>query len=582
MPRPSSRFAWLLGASLTVVVAGPHGPAMAQTAAAGTADPAGESLFAPAPAGGGFGTGFRPGSAVAPAVEGRTTFRTAAGEDAPGGTAPGGTAPGGGKATATSRPTGFDSKNTRRPGPPPPLTQRQKEAARLRAAPQPLPLVRGTNPATTPVTVPPRLTRRGAPGLDSTSRFNVPITAAIPRRGPPLPEDPYAPLGVRVGAFTLRPAIEVSTGYDSNPTRISGLPGSALTTVSPELLIRSNWQRHALDADLRGTYTWYGQTYPLVINAPGTAVSQATPEIIDRPTVDSRVRGRFDVDSLSRFEGEGRVVVSTDNPGTPNVQTGLKRFPLVTTVGATFGYTQQFNRLEVTGKTLIDHQQYQDSELLNGATLSNADREYNQYGGALRVSYELKPGLRPFVETSADTRVHSQKIDRNGFDRDSGGWAVKAGTTFEFSRKLVGEASLGWLWRVYEDPRLTTIDGLTIDAALTYTASELTTAKLIATSRAAEIIVPGLSGVFSRDVGLQVDHSFRRWLIGTAKIGTGIDDYFGSPRLDHRYYVSFAMLYKLSREIQFKTEVRHDWLRSNLPNVDWDATLVTVGVRLQR
>ena len=67
-----------------------------------------------------------------------------------------------------------------------------------------------------------------------------------------------------------------------------------------------------------------------------------------------------------------------------------------------------------------------------------------------------------------------------------------------------------------------------------------------------------------------------------AEIGTGIDDYFGSPRLDHRYYVSFAMLYKLSREIQFKTEVRHDWLRSNLPNVDWDATLVTVGVRLQR
>ncbi|RAI31992.1 hypothetical protein CH340_16890, partial [Rhodoplanes serenus] len=107
VPRPSSCFAWLLGASLTVVVAGPHGPAMAQTAAAGTADPAGESLFAPAPAGGGFGTGFRPGSAVAPAADGRTTFRTAAGEDAPGGTAPGGTAPGGGKATATSRPTGF-------------------------------------------------------------------------------------------------------------------------------------------------------------------------------------------------------------------------------------------------------------------------------------------------------------------------------------------------------------------------------------------------------------------------------------------------------------------------------------------
>ena len=32
-------------------------------------------------------------------------------------------------------------------------------------------------------------------------------------------EDPFAPVGVNVGAFTLRPAIEVYAGRDSNPAR---------------------------------------------------------------------------------------------------------------------------------------------------------------------------------------------------------------------------------------------------------------------------------------------------------------------------------------------------------------------------
>lgn len=567
----------MLGSGVMVgagLFASSFSPAFAQTQPA-TPDPAAAEqpgLFSPAPAGGDLLTpGFRPGSATAASEDGRTVFRTGTNDTAPPGSGP-----------ATTAATGFDSKNTRKPRVPQSLTQRQQEAARLRKAPQPATLVPGTNPAATPLVVPGRFRRRGGPDVDQTSRLNVPVTAVIPRRFPRVADDPFAPLGVRVGAFTLRPAIEIKSGYDTNPTRVAGLAGSGLTQVSPELLIRSDWQRHALNADLRGSYTWYGQNYGLVVDNPGTVSSSTTPENIDRPTMDSRVNGRFDVSSLSRFEGEARAVISTDAPGSPNVQTGLKYFPLVTTVGATLGYVQQFNRLEVTAKSIVDHQMYTDSHYVNGMTASNGDREYNQYGGSFRLGYELKPGLKPFVETGANTRIHTTKVDRNGYDRDSTGTFAKAGTTFEFSSKLVGEASLGWLWRFYVDPALTDMSGWTIDAALTYTASDLTTVKLIGTTYASEIIVPGVSGVFNRDVALQVDHAFRRWLIGTVRFGTGIDDYVGSDRLDHRYFMSFAMLYKLSREIQLKSEVRQDWLNSNQPGLNWNATQVTMGVRLQR
>jgi hypothetical protein len=36
-----------------------------------------------------------------------------------------------------------------------------------------------------------------------------------------------------------------------------------------------------------------------------------------------------------------------------------------------------------------------------------------------------------------------------------------------------------------------------------------------------------VSGTLTRDFTLQADHSFRRWLIGTLKVGYGLDDYEG-------------------------------------------------------
>ena len=73
--------------------------------------------------------------------------------------------------------------------------------------------------------------------------------------------------------------------------------------------------------------------------------------------------------------------------------------------------------------------------------------------------------------------------------------------------------------RKYEDPNLADLKGFTIDGSLAWQATGLTTATLTASSRAEETILAGVSGAFRRDVGVTVDHAFRRWLIGTVKLG---------------------------------------------------------------
>lgn len=428
-----------------------------------------------------------------------------------------------------------------------------------------------TNPPPAAMILPARLSRRGAPVRETISGFNVPATMLMPRRLPRALEDPFAPVGVKAGAFLLRPAIEFTAGHDSNPAHTQANRASSFVVVAPELQVRSDWQRHALDADLRGSYSAFNNHF-----------DPDAPQILDRPNIDSKVRGRLDVNSLSRIDLEGRFLLSTDNPGSPDLQNGLRRFSLVTTVGSTVGYAHRFNRVEIAVKGSIDRSAYQPSTLVNGVVTSNADRDYDQYAGAMRASYDLLPGVKPFVEAGADTRLHDLPLDRTGSERDSHGQYAKAGSTFDFMRSLTGEFSAGYLLREYKDPTLPDLGGITADASLIWTATPLTIVTLTARSSADETIVAGVSGTFRRDFGLQVDHAFRRWLIGTVKVTYGIDDYIGSDRLDHRHSVSAGLLYKANRNLYFKGEIRRDWLRSTVDGADWNANTVLVGVRLQR
>lgn len=405
-----------------------------------------------------------------------------------------------------------------------------------------------------------------------------------PRRRLKPDDDPFANVGFHTGTFLTKAAVELWGGYNTNPGRMNEPKGSGFYTVAPELLIASDWERHSLIADLRGSFTGYGTTFPPTFDCnctPPVPVASPVPTNIDTPSFNGKISGRIDASRDTRINTELRMRVFTDNPGSPNIQAGLSKYPLATTVGGTAGIEHDFNRLQVSVAGLADRTTYQESKLTDGSTFTNDDRNFNQFGGLARVSYDLMPGLKPFGEVQGDARLHDVKADRSGYLRDSNGGYVKAGTTFEFSRLLTGEAAVGYSLRTYQDPRLTDMKGLLTSASLIWTASGLTTVTLAATSSIDETTLPGVSGVISRDYSLQVDHAFRRWLIGTAKVGTGTSDYDGT-RFDRRYFVEGDLVYKLSRTFQLKAQVRHDWLDSSVNGASSAATVVMLGIRVQR
>ena len=477
--------------------------------------------------------------------------------------------------------TGFDSTNARK--------AKGKAKAKPRAATAPGPAApMSASRYQKPATDSGRGAYAAAPGSPPVE-FGPIQRPPKKRKAHTEPDDPYAALGLRVGSFTLYPAIELIAGHDSNISRSTTPKGASLYTIAPELQAQSNWSVHELKGELRGSYTGY---------------SPDTEPTLSRPNVNGKLDGRIDVTKLTRIDLGGRVLVSTDDPGSPNLPAGLAKLPIFTTYGSSVGLGQKFNRFDLSLKGDAERTAYQDSTLIDGSTASNKDRNYNQYGAILRGGYELMPGVMPFVEVGIDTRRHDLPTDILGYQRNSKGVTGRIGSTFTMRGSLTGEISAGYAQRTYNDPRLDKISGLIGDASLIWTTNALTTVKFTAKSSIGESTIPGVSGILYRDVGLQVDHSFRRWLIGSLKLGFGLDSYKGAnvdpsivvdlcdcvvstpggtaaDRVDKRFTAGLGLTYKLNRSMQIKSEFRQEWLRSNVSGADYTASIFLLGLRFQ-
>jgi hypothetical protein len=468
--------------------------------------------------------------------------------------------------------TGFNSANTKRSATPPP-TGAAAERRTAPGLPAPFtPLTPAKPVATTAVQAPASTSAPATSAFAQSGRPGQPPVQVGAQPRPPRPKkkepplDPYDPLGYRQGGLLYYPAIELIAGYDSNPEREPNGSGAKVFTVAPELKVRSDWTRHEFKADLRGSYNWY---------SPDEVPS------LNRPYVNAKADGRIDVTRDTRIDLDAKLLVSTDNPNSPNLQAGLAELPVYATFGGSAGLGHKFNRLDLSLKGAVERTVYQNSELVNGTTASNEDRNYNQYAVIGRAGYELRPGLTPFVEVQADTRKHDLPVDFFGFRRDSDGLTGKVGSTFELSRLLTGEVAVGYTYRTYDDPRLDTLGGFIGNASLLWTATALTNVRLTASSTVGESNVVGVSGILYRDVGLEVQHAFRRWLIGFAKAGYGNDDYVGSERTDNRYYLGAGITYKINRNWQLKGEYRHEWLDSSFSGNDYSADIFLAGLRWQ-
>ncbi|MGX1789442.1 outer membrane beta-barrel protein [Bosea sp. NPDC055332] len=378
-------------------------------------------------------------------------------------------------------------------------------------------------------------------------------------------EDPYAPLGLRLGNVVLRPAITGSVGYDSNPSRVSGASkGSLFSRTEGELGIQSDWSVHELTGMLRGGYSRYYRD-----------------DSASRPDAEGNMSLRLDATRDTRILLESRLRLDTQRPGSPDLTAAVQGRPITWAYGAAAGITHDINRLQFTLRGSVDRQDYEDAELSNGRKLSQADRNQTQYGLRLRAAYEVTPGFKPFVQAELDTRQFDEKVDSSGYMRSSDGYTARVGSTFEISRMLTGEVSAGYQDRKYEDGRLRNLRGFVGDAAILWTPTPLTTVTLRGTSELGDTTIAGSSGTTARRVNLEVAHALRRNLTVTGFASYGRTEYDGQDLREDLSTIGARIEYKLTRTFSVRASFTHERLNSTNPGSDYTANIAQVGLRVQ-
>jgi hypothetical protein len=406
------------------------------------------------------------------------------------------------------------------------------------AAPRPL----GLTPATTPVALP-------SPALEP-----VDDDAVRPRRVEGA--DPYEPLGIRAGAFLLRPTIEVDLGYDDNPGRQPGMvEGAAFTTVAPALDFTSDWTRHELRGSIRGEFTRY-------LDA----------EDPNRPKLDALLSSRIDALRDRAVETELRLSLDTERIGDDGVPETATERPLTTSYGTTLGLVQRLGRTSVSVRGSVDRNAYEEVE-------GTVDRNYQTYGVAVRGSYEVSPAVQPYVQLGTDWRRHEAEAEE---DRNSRGASVTAGAVLDLTGALKGEASIGYGGRRYEGEDLEDISGVLANASLVWTPTPLTTVTLAAGTSFDETTEPGASGRIIRTAGVAVAHALRRNLVATASISYETQTYDGIDREEDTVDAGLGVEYRLSPTTAVRGRYAFEKLASTVPGEDYTANSMMVGLRLQR
>lgn len=406
-------------------------------------------------------------------------------------------------------------------------------------------------------------------------RAPQPTVTSLPPAPPPPPpprhraspqEDPYAPLGLRLGSVVLKPALTSGIGYDTNPERSAGSTrkGSPFSRTDGELEIQSDWNVHELKGKLRGGYSEYFRNRDA-----------------SRPDGEGNLDLRLDASRDTRILLETRGKIDTQRPGSPDLTAAVTGRPLVYQYGASAGVTHDFNRLQMTLRGSVDRSDYEDGKLSNGGIVSQKDRNQTQYGLRLRAAYEVTPGFKPFVQGEIDTREFDQAVDSSGYRRSSDGATGRVGSTFEISRQLTGEVSAGYQNRKYDDTRLRNLKGFVGDAAILWSPTPLTTVTLRGTSELGDTTIAGSSGTRAHRATLEIAHALRRNLVVTGIASFGRTEYDGQNLREDFSSLGARIEYKLTRTFSVRASFTHERLNSTAAGSDYTANVAQVGLRVQ-
>ncbi len=371
-------------------------------------------------------------------------------------------------------------------------------------------------------------------------------------------------LGIRAGGFMLFPSLGLDEGYDDNILATqNNAVDDFVTIVKPSVLLRSNWNNHALN--------FFGSA------KIGRYASQGGEDYNDFTL---GTDGRLDVTHDSKVTGAVTYLDSHELRSSPDDARGRTLTPF-TIFEPQVGFSQQFGRFLFNVDGRLRQFRFGNVQSGAGTTIDNGDRDRDNWRGTIRAGYEFMPGYQAFIRTSVNTVNYDRQFDRNGFQRDSSGYEVAAGTAVDITEILTGSVFAGYRAQDFKDSRLGTINGVGFGGDLTWNVTRLTTIQAQLSREIEPSTLNGASGFFSSIAGVSADHELLRDLLVGLNFQYINDDFQGISRNDDIFDEGAHVTYLMNRYLHLSLRYSRLDRSSNVNGVNFGRDLVMIGLQAQ-
>lgn len=378
------------------------------------------------------------------------------------------------------------------------------------------------------------------------------------------PRPEYETAGVQMGAFTARPSLEVKgMSNDNIKATDSNKDADMIAVISPEINVKSNFQRHELSVKA---------------NADIGRFRQDTDENYEN--YQGNIDGRIDIQNdLNVTAGVGYGSLHEDRTSSL-APTNTDEPVSFDKAGGYIGVNKQFNRLGLQAS--IDHTRfdYDDATIANGLTpVEQDDRDVavtNYNGGG---DYEFSPGYKAFTKGTYSDRNYFH--DNTASNRDSVGYRQTVGVSAELTNLLVGEAEVGYAYRDYDN--FSNVGTFVYGTALNWYPTPLLTARLTVdkdiVDGATTTSGASVGGIEQTRYGVQANYELRRNLIITPEVTYTEGDYQDTGDSEETYTASIKADYFLTRNVALEAGYEFSNRNSSIPVLNYDRNLFMLGVK---
>lgn len=370
----------------------------------------------------------------------------------------------------------------------------------------------------------------------------------------------YRPTGLHLGGFTLFPQAGATVQAESNVFRTSVPAADIALLTDVNFRLQSNWSRHALQLEAAAqnrTYASYSSENTTDYDISATARA----DVYRRST-------------LTALVSHGRARIERGAAG--EIQRTLEPVRYDYTVGelrAAYPGTRIGGELSLRYST----RDYDDSQDLSGAAISEQYRNFTRATLSARVDYNGKPGSAIYLLFKQDWVDLHQDFP---FNRDRKISTILLGYRGEVTPLIRVRAAAGLLTYAYDDPALRHTTRPSFDVQADWTVTNLTTVRLAARRDVAESLDRAAAVETRTLFSLGADHELLRNLILSADLEYQISDFAEQDGSDTRWRQTLGARWLINRNLTATLQVRGEQRRyASRPAFDFDNYLLRAGVR---